>query len=227
MLQFFELFNRGGWVMYVILAVSIYALAIIIYKSFQFANIKLAQTDFADSFLEQFANQPQGNEQVIAMYTARLRSLRHPLAKVMESALAFSLKPDTTSETLREEIGRIGAREMALLESHLRGLDLASNLAPFLGLLGMVLSMVAVFSTIESAGARVDVTLLAGGIWEALLTTVFGLIVAVIAQVGYYNLDSRVERARLAMNDASLRLIQLIKLPSIAEQPQHMLKVVM
>ena len=227
MLQFFELFNRGGWVMYVILAVSVYALGIILYKSYQFASIKLGQTDFADVFLEQFANQPQGSEQVIAMYTARLRALHHPLAKVLETALAFSLKPETTQETLREEVGRVGAREMAWLESHLRGLDLASNLAPFLGLLGMVLSMVTVFSTIEPAGSRVDVTLLAGGIWEALLTTVFGLIVAVIAQVGYYNLDSRIERTRLAMNDASLRLMQLIKLPAGEQQPQHMLKVVM
>ena len=226
MLQFFELFNRGGWVMYVILGVSIYAVGIIIYKTLQFANIKLSQTEFADQFLDQFANQPQGSEQVIAMYTARLRALRHPLAKVLEAALAFSIRPEATPENLREEVGRIGAREMAWLESHLRGLDLASNLAPFLGLLGMVLSMVAVFSTIESAGARVDVTLLAGGIWEALLTTVFGLIVAVIAQVGYYNLDSRVERTRLQMNDASVRLIQLIKFPSAAE-PKQLLKVVM
>ena len=212
--------------MYVILAVSIYALAIIIYKSFQFSRLKLTKTDFADLFLDQLANQQQGNEQVVAMYTARLRAVAHPLARVFEAVLAFSLRPETTAESLREEVGRLGAREMAGLESHLRGLDLASNLAPFLGLLGMVLSMVAVFSTIESAGARVDVTLLAGGIWEALLTTVFGLIVAVIAQVGYYNLDSRVERTRLAMNDASLRLIQTIKLSATAE-PKQLLKVVM
>jgi biopolymer transport protein ExbB len=211
MLEFFQLFNRGGWVMYVILAVSIYAVAVILYKYVQFARLKLSQTDFANVFLEQLAGQ-QVSEQVVMMCLARLRGITHPAARVLEAVLNFSLKPEATSESLREEVGRVGAREMAFLESHLRGLDLASNLAPFLGLLGMVLSMVRVFSTIESAGARVDVTLLAGGIWEALLTTVFGLIVAVIAQVGYHLLDSKVERARLSMNDASIRLIQIIKL---------------
>lgn len=227
MLEFFTLFNRGGWVMYVILAVSVYAVAIIIYKALQFSRVRLSETGFADAFLEQLDNQPQqGGEQVVAMATARLRNMSHPLAHVLEGALAYSTKPDATAESLREEIGRLGAREMAWLESHLRGLDLASNLAPFLGLLGMVLSMVTVFSTIESAGARVDVTLLAGGIWEALLTTVFGLIVAVVAQVGYYHLDNRVERTRLVMNDASVRLLQLLKISGAGES-RHKLKVVM
>ena len=226
MFAFFELFNRGGWVMYVILALSIYALGVIIFKSFQFWRVHLSHIQFADTFLEQIAAQGPASPQVVSMNAARLRNIAHPLARLLESALIISLQPGTTPEGVREEITRVGSRELAWLESHLRGLDLAANLAPLLGLLGMVLSMVTVFSTIESAGARVDVTLLAGGIWEALLTTVFGLIVAVVAQVGYYSLDTRIERVRQAMNDAGLRLVQLIKLPVSAGQPQALKAVI-
>lgn len=196
--------------MYIILAVSIYVLGVIVYKQWQFARLKLSRSGLVENLLEQFFASDRGG-QAADMFLARMKTLHHPLARVLEAGITQAQSAPDQPEILREEIGRVGVRELGKLESHLRGLDLCANLAPLLGLLGMVLSMVTVFSTIETAGARVDVTLLAGGIWEALLTTVFGLIVAVIAQVGYYNLDSRVERVRLAMNDAGIRLVQRLQ----------------
>ncbi len=69
--------------------------------------------------------------------------------------------------------------------------------------------MVRAFSKLESAGARVDPSLLAGGIWEALLTTVAGLIVAIPAVAAYYIFDGIIERVRATMKDVTIQVLSL------------------
>lgn len=207
---FFDLFNRGGWVMYLILAVSIYVVGVILYKFWQFSRLGITNPEAAQATLAQISGPGAGGKAIIPMLLARLDQSRHPASRMLAGALRL-VAEGKDQDAVREEITRTGAREIAALETHIRGLELASNLAPLLGLLGMVLSMVRVFSAIEAAGARVDVTLLAGGIWEALLTTVFGLIVAVVAQVGFYLLDTRIERTQHLMNDAGAGLLQWMK----------------
>ena len=69
------------------------------------------------------------------------------------------------------EVSRVGSREIKELERYLRGLEVIANLSPLLGLLGTVLGMIKAFSKLESAGTKVDPTILAGGIWEALRRT--------------------------------------------------------
>ena len=91
----------------------------------------------------------------------------------------------------------------------MRGLEMVSNVAPLLGLLGTVIGMVTAFSRLEGAGSRVDPSLLAGGIWEALLTTVGGLVVAIPAVVAYYIFDGLIERVRGVMKDTSIQIMML------------------
>lgn len=205
--SFFELFNRGGWVMYVILLVSIYALGVMLFKALQFSRLGV----WSDGFFNAAATQisPQGFAQS-GMWLPRLNASEHPLARVMEAGLTQANQPNATPEKLREELTRVGAEQLHRLESYTRGLELAATLAPLLGLLGMVLSMIHVFSVIESSGARVDVSLLAGGIWEALLTTAFGLIVAVPAQAAYFFFDQRIEAVRQQINDIGMRMLQML-----------------
>ena len=87
-----------------------------------------------------------------------------------------------------------------------RGIPMIKTLAalcPLLGLLGTVLGMIGAFSKLEAAGSKVDPALLAGGIWEALLTTAFGLVIAIPALAAYYMFEGRVETVRAAMKDAA------------------------
>lgn len=211
MLEFFQLFNRGGWVMYVILVVSIYVLAIVLFKLVQFARLKLSDTEFSATLLSQIGSQGGLNAQVVAMQLARLKHHPHPVSRVMEGVFHAIESGVTSPDMLREEMSRIGLKQISILESKLKGLDLSASLAPLLGLLGTVLGMVTVFSSIESAGSRVEASLLAGGIWEALLTTVFGLIVAVFAQMSHHYLENKVEATRLTMNDVGIQLLQFLK----------------
>jgi hypothetical protein len=107
------------------------------------------------------------------------------------------------------EISRVGSADIRYLETHMRGLEMISNVAPLLGLLGTVMGMVEAFSRLEGAGTRVDPAMLAGGIWEALLTTIGGLVVAIPAVAAYYIFDSIIERVRGSMKEVSLQIMML------------------
>jgi biopolymer transport protein ExbB len=105
------------------------------------------------------------------------------------------------------EVGRVGSAEIRKLESYLRGLSAIAHLSPLLGLFGTVTGMIRAFMKVQEAGARVDASLLAGGIWEALLTTAFGLAVALPAMAAYYYLEGEVDQARGTMKDVSVRIL--------------------
>ena len=82
-----------------------------------------------------------------------------------------------------------------------------ANLSPLLGLLGTVMGMIGAFAQLEGAGTKVDPALLAGGIWEALLTTAFGLSVAIPSLAAYYILEGQVDNVRANMKDAATRVL--------------------
>jgi biopolymer transport protein ExbB len=98
----------------------------------------------------------------------------------------------TNPEVRKEELWAAGSKEIDSLEKHLWFLSLITDIAPLLGLLGTVTGMVKCFMKIQEFGGRVDASLLAGGIWEALITTVAGLSVAIPTMVAYHYLERRV-----------------------------------
>jgi biopolymer transport protein ExbB len=95
-------------------------------------------------------------------------------------------------ELLDEHISLRGAAELKRLNQRLHILELVGRLAPLMGLLGTVLGMVAAFRQVAAAKGSVDPSLLAGGIWEALITTVAGLCVAIPAMVLHHLFEDRV-----------------------------------
>jgi biopolymer transport protein ExbB len=91
----------------------------------------------------------------------------------------------------------------------MRGLELVANVSPLLGLLGTVIGMVDAFAALEQAGSKVDPSLLAGGIWTALLTTVAGLSVAIPALAAHNIFDGKIESVRARMRDITIRIFSL------------------
>ena len=86
---------------------------------------------------------------------------------------------------------------------------MTAMIAPLMGLLGTVVGMINSFSKLSSAGTRVDPSILAGGIWEALLTTAGGLSVAIPALGAHYILDGVIEKMRATMKDVSVQILSL------------------
>jgi biopolymer transport protein ExbB len=86
-------------------------------------------------------------------------------------------------------------------------LELTATVAPLLGLLGTVLGMIAAFQTLQEAGARADPTALAGGIWEALLTTAAGMAVAIPAAIALSWFEGVIDRLRIDLEGVATRIV--------------------
>ena len=207
------LIEKGGPVMLVLLGLSVIALAIILVKLYQFARSRLRRTAFIDPVIGAL------NHGDTRGALARLGESPNPVARVMETAIETASDIRLSEADRDAEISRVGAAEVRNLESFLRGLEVIANLSPLLGLLGTVIGMISAFAKLEGAGTKVDPAILAGGIWEALLTTAFGLCVAIPALAAYYLLEGRVDETRAAMKDAVTRVLGTYKstTPAAAE----------
>ena len=104
-------------------------------------------------------------------------------------------------------ISRIGSQEAKKLEKNLRSLAIIGNITPLMGLLGTVTGMIKCFIKIEQIGGGVDVSALAGGIWEALLTTAAGLSVAIPTILFYHYFEARVDSYVSQMKDTAEELL--------------------
>jgi len=112
-------------------------------------------------------------------------------------------------EMAEKSVVAYGGVQMGLLEKNLSWISLFIALAPMLGFLGTVIGMIAAFDAIEQAGT-VSATIVAGGIKVALITTVFGLVVAIILQVFYNYLLSKIDGISNQMEDSSISLIDML-----------------
>ena len=189
-----DLLQKGGAVMYVLLLLSVSSLAIILLKLLQFWRVGARRS----GMMELIAT---GSTHEIRR---RMALSRHPAARVVETALDTGHLPRELQEA---EVERIGSVEIRALETYVRSLEVVANLSPLIGLLGTVIGMIKAFGRLEEAGARVDPSQLAGGIWEALLTTAFGLIVAIPALGAVHYFERKIEGVRALMRDAAARVI--------------------
>ncbi len=133
---------------------------------------------------------------------------RGPVAAVFQAGF---LRHEEGIEAVEKAVVSYGSIEMSFLERGLVWLSLFISLAPMLGFLGTVVGMIEAFDAIESAG-DISPSLVAGGIKVALLTTAFGLIVAIILQFFYNYAVSKIDRIVVEMEDASIELIDSLVL---------------
>lgn len=134
------------------------------------------------------------------------RNTRGPVASIFYQGLE---RANEGIEMAEKAVVSYGGVQMGKLESGLTWISLFIALAPMLGFLGTVVGMIEAFDAIEAAG-DISPSLVAGGIKVALLTTVFGLIVAIILQVFYNYLVSKIDSLVNQMEDASISLIDIL-----------------
>lgn len=134
------------------------------------------------------------------------RNTRGPVASIFYQGLD---RANEGVEIVEKSIVSYGGVQMGKMESGLIWISLFIALAPMLGFLGTVVGMVGAFDAIEIAG-DISPTVVAGGIKVALLTTIFGLIVAMVLQVFYNYIVSKVESITNSMEDASITLVDLV-----------------
>ncbi len=134
------------------------------------------------------------------------RNTKGPVASIFYQGLD---RMDEGVEAAEKAVVSYGGVQMGLLEKNISWLSLFISLAPMLGFMGTVIGMIGAFDSIEAAG-DISPAVVAGGIKVALLTTVFGLVVAIILQIFYNYIISKMDGIVNSMEDASIKLVDLL-----------------
>ena len=194
--------DKGGPVMWVLLGYSVVAVTIVIERLI---------------YLQMLPKISGGLGQLYAVKGKRIAP---------EAAIAIGVKEAAADgvKDLTRVASRIGSEQLARMESGLRTLAWLGNTAPLLGLFGTITGMIKAFQVIEAAGGKVDAQVLAGGIWEAMLTTGAGLAVAIPVLLLLHFLEGLVDkRAKSMQRVASMVIERLPHAPesSVNDQVSH------
>ncbi|HOF02655.1 MAG TPA: MotA/TolQ/ExbB proton channel family protein [Atribacterota bacterium] len=196
----FEMFYKGGFLMYPIFFCSLLAIAIFFERMFYLRSIKTSTRKFSSRISDLIR---KGN---INYAITACRKNYSPISQIILAAL---LKYGSSRDEIKEAIEDTANQEIAVLEKNLPILATVGNIAPLLGLLGTVFGMIKGFQVISIVGVG-NPEALAGAISEALLTTAFGLSVAIPTIVAYNYLNNRVERQVKEMEATSIEILDLL-----------------
>ena len=201
-LSILELCKQGGWIMIVLAILSIIAIYIFVER---FIAIRAAEKD-DPLFMDRIRDYLKGGDVKSAINFCRVNN--SPIANMIEKGLERLGRP---AADVRASIDNAGNLEVAKLEKGLSIMATISSGAPMIGFLGTVLGMVRAFWEMANAGNNIDITLLSSGIYEAMITTVGGLIVGIIAMFAYNYLVSRVDSITNWLEAQTLSFMDIIK----------------
>ncbi|MGC1506393.1 MAG: MotA/TolQ/ExbB proton channel family protein [Sulfitobacter sp.] len=200
--------GAGGIIIVVLGCLSALSLTVIIFKIIQLlpARSGVARRETAIFF---WASGEKDQAQ------AAVKEGKSPADRVMAYAMK-SLASGFSGSPLNGELLRRGNEEFARMNSMIRVLELIAMISPLLGLLGTVMGMIQSFQALEMAQGAANASILAGGIWQALLTTAVGLLVAIPAAVGATLLSARAESAAQMIENSVGRLMLVEENPNAA-----------
>ena len=199
-----DLIAKGGPVMIILLGFSVFAFAIIFAKLIQFFSAALSSTNKIEKILSKLSST---NPKKLLI---EIQKIKNPMARIIEVVIITKKDRRFDKESREAEISRIISIEIRNLENYLGGLEVVASISPLLGLFGTVLGMIKAFLNLEKAGSQIDPALLAGGIWEALLTTAFGLAIAIPALTAYHLFENKISNTRDKINDTVVRTNTLL-----------------
>ena len=188
----------GGPALWVIFGISIVLVTVGLWKFWHLIKLGAWNKKQADEILKLWL------EKKVEPVNANRQNIR---AKILgQTILAISDK-NYTNEMVREECVRLANNELNEARRGLRIIDLIVTIAPLVGLLGTVLGMIEAFQALQDSGAQADPSALAGGIWEALLTTAAGMGIAIPASILLSWYDSVVENVQADIENLATQAI--------------------
>jgi len=219
----------GGPVVGMLMAISVIALAVMLYKFTQFARFRVGRPMRATRAVELWTSgihnaaleHARAGRSATAKSVARAIELKIHLAKTQVSSRPGIDEPSI--KEVEEAVSLAASQRLHELRSGFRLLDTIAQIAPLLGLFGTVLGMFEAFQKLQGAGSSIDPSILAGGIWVALLTTAVGLAVAMPTSVALTWFESRLEDERVAIQTLASRILSPATTQErINESVQHM-----
>jgi len=204
-MSFFEILSQGGIIMIPLFILSILAIYVIA-ERWRFINHSTMEVD---PFLS--------NIEALLKSGDQARALDHcdkydkPLARILKSGIRRLGRP---IRDIEDAIHNAGKKEIYGLETRMNWLATIAGVAPLVGFTGTVTGMIRAFMDIQALQGNVNPSVLAGGIWEALITTATGLIVGIIAY-GFYNfLIGKINRMVFELENASADFIDMLQAPT-------------
>ena len=200
-----DLAMKGGWIMVVLLLLSLMAIYIFVQRLIVIRRAGKEDESFMNRIKDYIHS---GN---IESARQLCRSVDNPVARMVEKGISRIGRPLNDINTTVENVGNI---EVSRLEKGLAGLASVSGGAPMIGFLGTVTGMIQAFFEMANAGNNIEVSTLAGGIYTALVTTVGGLAVGIVAYFAYNYLVARVEKVVFILEARTLEFMDVLNEPA-------------
>ena len=195
---------KGGWLMIPLVLLSILAIYIFGMKWWTISRASKIDPNFMKDIRDYI------HEGKISAAQNLCRQQDTPVSHLIEKGIERMGRPLTDIQTAVENMGNI---EVARLEKGLPTLASIAGGAPMIGFLGTVLGMVQAFFNMSQAGNNIDITMLSGGIYTAMITTVAGLIVGILAYFGYNYLTSKVSDLVFTLQSNTIEFMDLLHEP--------------
>ena len=196
-----EMAAKGGWLMLVLLALSIIAIYVFGKKWWMIRKASTVDRNFMRNINELI------HDGKIKSATDLCQRYDTPIARLVEKGIERIGRPLQDIQTAVENTGNV---EVARLEKGLPMLATIAGGAPMIGFLGTVMGMIQAFFNMANAGNNIDITLLSGGIYTAMVTTVGGLIVGILAYFGYNYLTSRISDLVFMMESTTIDFMDIL-----------------
>lgn len=190
-----DFFVKGGVLMWPILLCSAIGLAIFMERIVRFATMKKRGAGLSDKVARLWI---EGKEKDAC---AEAEASDSPMGRILVKAMDVK---NLDREMLETVIVSATDEEIRDMSTYIQALATIGNIAPLLGLLGTVIGMIKAFMVIQNMGGKVNSAVLAGGIWEAMLTTAFGLAVALPVMVAHSYLTNRIEAYEARLQEGSV-----------------------
>jgi biopolymer transport protein ExbB len=198
-----EFLAKGGVLVEPILFCSVVAMAIFLERVIRFLRVRIRGNGLVERMIRHLKNGEDHQAYELAIKSPS------PMGRVLAQAMEVK---DQDREVMDTVITHATEEEVKNLSRYLQALATIGNIAPLLGLLGTVIGMIKAFMVIQQMGGKVNAAVLAGGIWEAMLTTALGLAVALPTMVAHSYLTSRVDRFESQLQDGAVQFIKVLGL---------------
>lgn len=203
-LSYWELSLKGGWIMIPIAILSVVAVYIFVER--YLAIKRASQTDV--NFMNKIKDYIHDDKLDSAL--ALCQSTNSPVARMIEKGMQRIGRPLNDINAAIENVGNL---EISKLEKSLPTLATVAGAAPMIGFLGTVMGMIRAFYDMANAGNNIDVALLSNGIYTAMVTTVAGLMVGIIAYLAYNILVAKVEKVIFQLEANTSEFMDLLNEP--------------
>ncbi len=196
-----EMATKGGWIMIVLLVLSIIALYLFGKKLWMILSAEKIESNFLNDIRDYLADGKIKSAKTLC------GKFDTPVARMVEAGIDKIGQPTSDIQACMDNVGNA---EISRLEKGLPYLATIAGGAPMLGFLGTVTGMIKAFFNMANAGNNIDISLLSSGIYEAMVTTVGGLIVGILAYFGYNILSAKVSDVVSKMENTSIEFLEII-----------------